>query len=50
MVPIHYGTLMFAQADLMQPLFALKTIIAGQQLEDKIKILKIGEQIELMKR
>lgn len=50
MVPIHYGTLMFAQADPMQPLFELKTIIAGQQLEDKIKVLKIGQQMIFMKK
>jgi L-ascorbate metabolism protein UlaG (beta-lactamase superfamily) len=50
MVPIHYGTLMFAQADPMEPLFALKKIIAAGQLEDRIKILKIGEQMEFMKK
>lgn len=50
MVPIHYGTFMFAQADPMEPLVALRKIIADEKLEDKIKVLKIGEQIELIKK
>jgi len=50
MIPIHYGTFMFAQADPMEPLFALKKIMAEEKLDDKIKILKIGEQIELIKK
>jgi L-ascorbate metabolism protein UlaG (beta-lactamase superfamily) len=44
MVPIHYGTLQFAQADPMEPVYVLKKIIDEQKLEDKIFSLKIGEQ------
>src|SRR4030095_5906763 len=50
MIPIHYGTMMFAQAEPMRPVYALKKIVAAQQLEDKVKILKIGEQYVFMKR
>jgi N-acyl-phosphatidylethanolamine-hydrolysing phospholipase D len=50
MVPIHYGTLVFAQADPMEPLIALRKIMKEEKLEDKIKVLKIGEQIELIKK
>lgn len=48
MIPIHYGTLVFAQAEPMEPLYAFKNIIAEEKLEDKVKILKIGEQVELI--
>ena len=48
MVPIHYGTLVFAQADPMEPLFALRKIIADEKMKDRVKILKIGEQVELI--
>jgi N-acyl-phosphatidylethanolamine-hydrolysing phospholipase D len=52
MIPIHYGTLVFAQADPMEPLIALNKIIdedsksgsTDEKLIDKINILKIGEQ------
>ena len=44
MLPIHYGTLFFAQADPMLPLFALNKIIAADSLQDRIIPLKIGEQ------
>lgn len=44
MVPIHYGTLHFAQADPMQPLYSLNKIIEQEKLEDQINVLKIGEQ------
>jgi L-ascorbate metabolism protein UlaG (beta-lactamase superfamily) len=50
MLPIHYGTLVFAQADPMEPLFALRKIMNDEKLEDRIRILKIGEQAELIKR
>jgi len=50
MLPIHYGTLVFAQADPMEPLIALSKIINDEKLEDKIKILKIGEQVVLIKK
>ncbi len=44
MVPIHYGTLEFAQADPNEPLKGLNKIIESDTLQDKINILKIGEQ------
>lgn len=51
MIPIHYGTFMFAQADPNEPLISLKKIIdadsksdSSTKLADKIDILKIGEQ------
>jgi len=51
MLPIHYGTFEFAQADPMEPVAGLKKIIEedgksgdSQNLADKINILKIGEQ------
>jgi N-acyl-phosphatidylethanolamine-hydrolysing phospholipase D len=44
MVPIHYGTLQFARADPMQPLWALNEIIAKDTLSERIYPLKIGEQ------
>ncbi len=44
MVPIHYGTLHFAQADPMEPLYSLNKIIASEKLSDRINVLKIGEQ------
>lgn len=51
MIPIHYGTLMFAQADPMEPAAALHKIIdadtksdSTEKLEDRIDILEIGEQ------
>jgi N-acyl-phosphatidylethanolamine-hydrolysing phospholipase D len=44
MLPIHYGTLYFAQADPMVPLVSLNKIIKSENLEEKIIPLKIGEQ------
>lgn len=44
MVPVHYGTLHFAQADPMQPLFALNKIIENDSLQEKIFPLPIGGQ------
>jgi L-ascorbate metabolism protein UlaG (beta-lactamase superfamily) len=45
MIPIHYGTLHFAQAEPNAPVIALNKIIAADStLQDKINILKIGEQ------
>ena len=43
-VPIHYGTLQFAQADPMEPGYVLKKIIEDENLGNKIFPLKIGEQ------
>jgi len=50
MVPIHYGTFVFAQADPMEPLPAFRKIIADEKIEDKVKILKIGEQVVLLEK
>jgi len=44
MVPIHFGTMFFAQADAMKPLETLNKIIKSDELQDKIFPLKIGEQ------
>ena len=44
MLPIHYGTLHFAQADPMEPLYAINDIIKENKEEKKIKVLNIGEQ------
>jgi N-acyl-phosphatidylethanolamine-hydrolysing phospholipase D len=44
MVPIHYGTLYFAQAEAMKPLEALNKIIESDNLQNKIFPLKIGGQ------
>lgn len=44
MIPIHYGTLHFAQADPMEPLLAFREIIKSNNAENNVKILNIGEQ------
>jgi L-ascorbate metabolism protein UlaG (beta-lactamase superfamily) len=44
LIPIHYGTLMFAQADPMEPLTAFNNIINEKNIQHKVSILKIGEQ------
>ena len=44
MLPIHYGTFYFAQADPFAPLETLNKIIQSENLGDKIIPLKIGEQ------
>ncbi len=44
MIPIHYGTLYFAQAEPMEPLRSLKSLIAGDSISSRIDILKIGRQ------
>jgi N-acyl-phosphatidylethanolamine-hydrolysing phospholipase D len=44
MIPIHYGTLYFAQAPANKPVEALDTLIAGDKLKDRIFPLQIGEQ------
>jgi L-ascorbate metabolism protein UlaG (beta-lactamase superfamily) len=44
MLPIHYGTMQFAQADPMQPLAALNGIIEKEKLSERIYPLRIGEQ------
>lgn len=43
-VPMHYGTLHFAQADPMQPLYALNEIMKKDSISEKMNVLKIGEQ------
>lgn len=44
MIPIHYGTLHFAQADPMEPLKGLNKIIERDSLQNKIIVLPIGGQ------
>lgn len=44
MLPIHYGTLHFAQADPMEPVYAFREIVKDNKAGDLIEILEIGEQ------
>lgn len=44
MVPIHYGTLHFAQADPMEPKHVIEELVKKYEQQDKIFILNIGEQ------
>jgi N-acyl-phosphatidylethanolamine-hydrolysing phospholipase D len=44
MIPIHYGTLYFAQAPSNKPLEALDSIIASDKLQDRMFPLRIGGQ------
>ncbi len=50
MVPIHYGTLHFAQADPMEPLYAFREITAKDEDPGRFKILAIGEQVVLLEK
>lgn len=50
MLPIHYGTLYFAQADAMVPLETLNKIIESGKLQENIIPLKIGEQKVYIKK
>jgi N-acyl-phosphatidylethanolamine-hydrolysing phospholipase D len=49
MVPIHYGTLQFAQADPMLPLSVFRKLIQPEDVES-IRILDFGEQAVLLKK
>jgi L-ascorbate metabolism protein UlaG (beta-lactamase superfamily) len=44
MIPIHYGTLVFAQADPYEPLAEFLKIVKENNHEDRIFPLEIGEQ------
>ena len=44
MIPIHYGTMHFAQADPMEPLYAFREIVKINNGEENIFILNIGGQ------
>jgi len=44
MIPIHYGTFVYAQAEPELPLEALNEIVDKEKLNDKVNVLKIGEQ------
>lgn len=50
MIPIHYGTLHFAQADPLEPLQALREIVKTNKAEEKVHILNIGEQKIFIKK
>lgn len=50
MIPIHYGTMHFAQADPMEPLYAFREIVKTNNEENNIFILDIGAQKILMKK
>jgi L-ascorbate metabolism protein UlaG (beta-lactamase superfamily) len=44
MIPMHYGTLCFAQAEPFVPVYVLKSIIQNGDLSNRIFALNIGEQ------
>lgn len=44
MIPIHYGTLQFAQADPMDPERALRSLLEGDPIASRVDILKAGQQ------
>jgi len=50
MVPVHYGTLHFAQANPMEPVIAFREIVKENKAEEKIPILEIGEQKIFLKK
>lgn len=50
MVPVHYGTLHFAQADPMEPIIAFREIVKENKVSDKVSILEIGEQKVFLKK
>ena len=50
MIPIHYGTLHFAQADPMEPYYEFKEIVKSDNNNANVKILNIGEQVKLITR
>lgn len=50
MIPIHYGTLHFAQADPMEPVTAFREIVLEKNAQDSIFILDIGEQKVFLKK
>ncbi|MGA2668231.1 MAG: MBL fold metallo-hydrolase [Ignavibacteria bacterium] len=50
MIPIHYGTLYFAQAQADMPLETLRSIIKTDNLSDMIFPLNIGEQKVFIKK
>jgi len=49
MIPIHYGTLHFAQADPFLPGEVFRKLLTADD-EDNIKILEIGQQVVLLKK
>lgn len=50
MIPVHFGTLHFAQADPMEPVYAFREIVRTNKAEEKVHILNIGEQKILIKK
>ncbi len=50
MIPVHFGTLHFAQADPMEPVYAFREIVRTNKAEEKVYILNIGEQKILIKK
>lgn len=50
MIPIHYGTLHFAQADPMEPKRVFRELVQKNDMQDRIFILNIGEQKILMEK
>ena len=51
MLPIHYRTVLYgSDADPMAPLKQLETAAAQQGLTDRLVVLDIGEQRELVAR
>jgi L-ascorbate metabolism protein UlaG (beta-lactamase superfamily) len=50
MIPIHYGTLHFAQADPMEPKYAFVNLVKEKNSGDKIKVLEIGDQYIFLRK
>ena len=50
MIPIHYGTLHFAQADPMEPKHVFEELVKKNSEQEKIFILNIGEQKVFMEK
>ncbi|MCC7159381.1 MAG: MBL fold metallo-hydrolase [Ignavibacteria bacterium] len=50
MIPIHYGTLQFAQADPIEPVYAFEELVFKNEESERIKILNIGDQYTFIKK
>jgi L-ascorbate metabolism protein UlaG (beta-lactamase superfamily) len=50
MVPMHYGTLYFAQAEPFVPVYALKSLIQNSETKSTVVVLGIGEQRIFMEK
>ncbi len=50
MIPIHYGTLQFAQADPIEPVYVFEELKVKNKESERIKILEIGDQYTFMSK